>query len=62
MINKTPLYNLNAVLREVSITPDVLRAWERRYRLPVPQRTAGGHRLYSDYDIEIIKWLQSTPG
>ena len=59
MINKKPLYNLNAVLREVNITPDVLRAWERRYQLPVPQRTAGGHRLYSDYDIEIIKWLQA---
>jgi len=59
MINKTPLYNLNAVLREVNITPDVLRAWERRYQLPVPQRTAGGHRLYSQYDIEILKWLKA---
>lgn len=59
MINKTPLYNLNAVLREVNVTPDVLRAWERRYQLPVPQRTGGGHRLYSDYDIEIIKWLKA---
>jgi len=34
-----------------------LRAWERRYGLPTPQRTAGGHRLYSDRDIETIKWL-----
>ena len=24
---------------------------------PCPQRTAGGHRLYSQYDIETIKWL-----
>ncbi len=23
----------------------------------MPQRTAGGHRLYSQYDIETIKWL-----
>jgi methanogenic corrinoid protein MtbC1 len=59
MISKTPLYNLNAVLREVGLTPDVLRAWERRYQLPVPRRTAGGHRLYSQYDIETIKWLKN---
>ena len=58
MISKTPLYNLNAVLREVGLTPDVLRVWERRYQLPVPRRTAGGHRLYSQYDIETIKWLK----
>ena len=57
MISKTPLYNLNAVLREGGLTPDVLRAWERRYQLPVPRRTAGGHRLYSQYDIETIKWF-----
>ena len=59
MINKTPLYNLNAVLREVSVSADVLRAWERRYELPIPQRTPGGHRLYSEYDIEIIRWLKA---
>lgn len=58
MINKTPLYNLNAVLREVNLSADVLRAWERRYQLPIPQRTSGGHRLYSQYDIETIKWLK----
>jgi MerR family transcriptional regulator, light-induced transcriptional regulator len=59
MINKTPLYNLNAVLREVNLSADVLRAWERRYQLPIPQRTSGGHRLYSQYDIETIKWLKA---
>jgi methanogenic corrinoid protein MtbC1 len=25
----------------------------------MPQRTAGGHRLYSEQDVEIIKWLQA---
>jgi DNA-binding transcriptional MerR regulator/methanogenic corrinoid protein MtbC1 len=59
MISKNPVYNLNAVLREVNLSPDVLRAWERRYQLPVPQRSPGGHRLYSQYDIETIKWLQA---
>lgn len=59
MVNKNPIFNLNAVLREVNLSADVLRVWERRYQLPAPQRTAGGHRLYSEYDIEILKWLKA---
>lgn len=55
--SKNPAFNLKAVLQETGIAADTLRAWERRYGLPLPQRTAGGHRLYSQYDIETIKWL-----
>lgn len=57
MLSKSPAFNLKAVLRETGLAADTLRAWERRYGLPIPQRTAGGHRLYSQYDIETIKWL-----
>lgn len=55
--NKTPTYNLSAVLQETGLKADLLRAWERRYDLPKPCRTRGGHRMYSPYDIEVIKWL-----
>ena len=55
MLDKTPAFNLKVVLRETGIKPDTLRAWERRYGLPQPSRTQGGHRLYSQYDIEMIK-------
>lgn len=34
----------------VGVSPEVLRAWERRYHLFSPGRTAGGFRLYSDAD------------
>ncbi len=57
--NQSPAYNLKAVLMETGLKADVLRAWERRYDLPHPQRTPGGHRLYSEYDIETIKWLRA---
>ena len=57
MVSTTPAYNLKVVLKETGLAADTLRAWERRYGLPVPQRTAGGHRLYSQRDIETIKWL-----
>ncbi len=56
-ISQTPTYNIKVVLNKTGIAADTLRAWERRYGLPVPQRTQGGHRLYSEYDIETIKWL-----
>ncbi|MBK8932026.1 MAG: MerR family transcriptional regulator [Chloroflexi bacterium] len=58
-LSKIPTYNLKVVLQETDIKPDTLRAWERRYGLPEPERTQGKHRLYSDYDIAIIKWLIS---
>ncbi len=58
-LSKNPAFNLKAVLLETGIAADTLRAWERRYGLPLPQRTAGGHRLYSQYDIETIKWLMA---
>lgn len=56
-LSKKPLFNLSLVLQETGIKADTLRAWERRYQLPVPSRTEGGHRLFSSYDIETIKWL-----
>jgi DNA-binding transcriptional MerR regulator len=36
--------------RRVGVTPDVLRAWERRYDLLRPQRSRAGQRLYTDAD------------
>ena len=59
MLSTTPTFNLKVVLKETGLAADTLRAWERRYGLPVPQRTPGGHRLYSERDIETIKWLMA---
>lgn len=56
-ISKAAAFNLKVVLRETGLAADTLRAWERRYGLPVPDRSPGGHRLYSQHDIETIKWL-----
>jgi DNA-binding transcriptional MerR regulator len=56
---QTPSLNLKAVVQLTDVKPDTLRAWERRYGLPQPQRSDGGHRLYSQRDVEIIKWLMA---
>jgi DNA-binding transcriptional MerR regulator len=61
-LSTIPTYNLKAVIKETGVKADVLRAWERRYGLPNPQRTEGGHRLYSQRDIEMIKWLSGRQG
>jgi DNA-binding transcriptional MerR regulator len=57
MTSDEHLFNLKAVVRQTGIKPDTLRAWERRYGLPTPARSTGGHRLYSQHDIDTINWL-----
>lgn len=56
---RTAVFNLKAVVTETGLKPDTLRAWERRYGLPNPERTAGGHRLYSQRDIDMLKWFSA---
>jgi len=53
-----PVFNTKAVARDTGVPADTFRAWERRYGVPRPQRTPGGHRLYSERDIAIIRWLR----
>jgi MerR family transcriptional regulator, light-induced transcriptional regulator len=57
-LSDAPVFNTKAVARETSVPADTFRAWERRYGVPRPKRTAGGHRLYSERDIAIIRWLR----
>ncbi|HWQ84349.1 MAG TPA: MerR family transcriptional regulator [Anaerolineales bacterium] len=57
MTANQPAYNLKAVIHETGLTPATLRAWERRYGVPRPQRSSGGHRLYTLEEIEMLKWL-----
>ena len=55
--NQVPTFNMKVVVQETGLKPDTLRAWERRYGVPNPQRTPGGHRLYSQHEIDLLKWL-----
>jgi methanogenic corrinoid protein MtbC1 len=57
-LSSAPVFNTKAVAYETGVPADTFRAWERRYGVPRPQRTAGGHRLYSERDIAIIRWLR----
>ncbi|HNB52815.1 MAG TPA: MerR family transcriptional regulator [Anaerolineales bacterium] len=57
-ISKKPIHNIKSVSEKTGIAPVTLRAWERRYNFPVPQRTDTGYRLYSEHDIASLNWLK----
>jgi DNA-binding transcriptional MerR regulator len=58
MVSPGPLIRIGELSRRVGVSADRLRAWERRYRLLRPQRTAGGFRLYSSADELRIRAMQ----
>jgi DNA-binding transcriptional MerR regulator len=45
---------IGEVARRTGVTVPTLRAWERRYGLLLPVRTAGGHRRYGDGDVQRV--------
>lgn len=52
-----PQYNIQAVENATGLLAGTLRSWERRYGMPAPHRDTHGRRLYSDWDIAVIRWL-----
>jgi len=56
------LLSIGELARRTGVNPITLRAWERRYGLLKPQRTAKGHRLYPQEQVErvqaILSWLE----
>lgn len=54
-----PLYNIGVVARMTGLSMATLRAWERRYEFPEAQRTAGGHRLFSEEDVMSLRWVKA---
>ncbi len=49
---------IGELARRTSLSPEVLRAWERRYGLLRPARSSGGYRLYSDEDAQRVLRMQ----
>lgn len=50
-------YNVKAVANMLGVQPGTLRAWERRYQMIAPPRNEAGHRLYTEEQVQILKWL-----
>ncbi len=54
-----PVYNIKAVSRLVGLLPVTLRAWERRYGLPIPHRGIRDTGCISDYDLRTLHWIKA---
>ena len=39
----------------LNVSPNTLRAWERRFDFPKPQRSPGRHRLYTHGEVAALR-------
>lgn len=46
---------MGTMARLSGFSPVVLRAWEKRHGLLEPERGPGGHRLYTEYDLRVLR-------
>jgi DNA-binding transcriptional MerR regulator len=47
-------FSISEVAASLRVTPHTVRAWERRYTLPLPARDRGGQRRYTAEDVELL--------
>lgn len=53
------VYSIGAVARMLEIPTSTLRAWEERYAVITPLRSAGSQRLYSRAQVEQLRFIKS---
>lgn len=51
-------YRIQIAAELCGVLPATLRAWERRYGVPIPRRTASAYRLYSADDVELVRRMR----
>jgi len=51
---------IRVVARQTGISAFLIRAWERRYGAVLPERSDSGQRLYSEADINRLKYLKAA--
>ncbi len=49
---------IGELARRTGLNPELVRAWERRYGLLQPNRSAGGFRLYGDGDLARLETMK----
>lgn len=58
MDESSATFRIQAVSRMTGVPTATLRAWERRYGVPAPGRTASAYRLYSAQEIERVRRMK----
>ena len=54
-MNEEKTYSISQAAETLGVSVPTLRSWERRYGMVVPQRTPGGHRRYTEEDIDRLR-------
>jgi len=54
------LFPIRCVARQTGLSQHVIRVWERRYDVVVPERTDTNRRLYSEADIKRLQLLKKA--
>lgn len=52
-------FKMRTIARLTEFSPEVLRAWERRHGLLQPLRGSGGHRLYTEDDLAVLRRVKN---
>jgi DNA-binding transcriptional MerR regulator len=55
-----PVYSIGAVERMLGIPAATIRNWEERYGLVTPDRSGGGHRLYTRSEVEQLRFVKEA--
>ena len=50
-----PALSIGEVAAQLGVSIPTLRSWEKRYALVHPARTDGGHRRYTDEEIDQLR-------
>jgi DNA-binding transcriptional MerR regulator len=51
------IYSMGAVVKMLGVPAQTLRSWEDRYHQVVPERSPGGHRLYTREQIDQLRFI-----
>ena len=51
------VFSIGSAARILRVPPATIRTWEKRYGLVVPPRTSGGQRLYSQEQLDQLRFV-----
>jgi len=53
-----PKFSVKQAAELTGLTLNQVRLWERRYKLVAPQRASNGYRLYSQEDLDVLRYAR----
>lgn len=50
--------SISRLSRFLDVPVPTIRSWERRYGVPIPRRTSGGHRRYTPDEVDVVRRMR----